>query len=153
MTQPAIGTTTITQIGIIVHDIEATAAAWAETLGLPAPNVIVTDGYDRTQAEFEGAPTEARAKLAFFPMGQVTVELIQPIDGPSTWRDHLEKHGQGLHHIAFVIEGMGEQVAYLGGRGLPLVQKGEYTGGRYAYLDGVATLGAVIELLENDRKG
>jgi hypothetical protein len=71
--------------------------------------------------------------------------------GPSTWRDHLERrHGDSLHHIAFRIQGMGEKVAWLEGHGIQLIQKGEYTGGRYAYLDGAGRLGAILELLEND---
>jgi hypothetical protein len=35
-------------------------------------------------------------------------------------------------------------------KGLSLVQRGEYPGGRYAYIDGNAQLGAILELLEND---
>jgi hypothetical protein len=150
MTEPALGTTTIMQIGIVVRDIRATAKAWSETLGLPMPNVIITQRVDQAQTEYEGERTPARAKLAFFDMGQVQVELIEPVDGPSTWRDQLDRHGPSLHHIAFQIEGMGEKVAYLGEHGVPLVQKGEFPGGRYAYLDGTSPLGTIIELLESD---
>ena len=45
---------------------------------------------------------------------------------------------------------MAERVAFLEGKGLSLVQRGEYPGGRYAYVDGSAQLGAILELLEND---
>ncbi len=150
MTNQALGTTTVTQVGIIVADIEAKAKAWADVLGLPIPDIIITDKIDKAQTEYDGQPTPARAKLAFFHLGQVDLELIEPIDGPSTWKDQLDQHGDSLHHIAFVIDGMAEKVAYLDGKGVPLVQRGEYTGGRYAYVDGVAQLGAVLELLEND---
>lgn len=152
MEQQGLGTTKVTQVAIIVADIEARARAWAEVLGLPVPEIIVTDTVDVARTEYAGAPTPARAKLAFFPLGQVTLELIEPIDGPSTWRDQLERHGDSLHHIAFNVEGMPERLAYLDAKGVPLVQRGEYTGGRYAYVDGAARLGAVIELLENDRR-
>ena len=37
-----------------------------------------------------------------------------------------------LQHIAFVIKGLKEKVAYLDAKGIPLVQRGDYTGGRYA---------------------
>ncbi|HEV2124320.1 MAG TPA: VOC family protein, partial [Chloroflexota bacterium] len=59
-------------------------------------------------------------------------------------------HGESLHHVAFRIRGMNEKVASLDARGIPLVQRGEYTGGRYAYVDGSAQLGVILELLEND---
>jgi methylmalonyl-CoA/ethylmalonyl-CoA epimerase len=150
MTSNSLGTTTITQIALVVRDIEATAQAWAELLGVPAPKIIVTEDYDLTHAHYKGQPTTARAKLAFFPMGQVTLELIEPIDEPSTWHDQLAAHGMSLHHIAFHVTGMRERLPALADLGLPVVQQGEYHGGRYAYLDGQARYGAVVELLEND---
>jgi len=150
MTNQALGTTMITQVGVIVADIETKAKAWADVLGLPVPEIIITDTVDVAQTEYKGESTPARAKLAFLHLGQVDLELIEPIDGPSTWKDQLDQHGESLHHIAFVINGMQEKVAYLDTKGLPLVQRGEYTGGRYAYVDGTAKLGAVLELLEND---
>jgi hypothetical protein len=104
------------------------------------------------RTEYQGAPTPARAKLAFFHLGQVDLELIEPIDEPSTWKDQLDQHGDSLHHIAFQIQGMPQQLAYLSAKGIPLVQRGEYTGGRYAYMDGGPRLGAILELLESDRR-
>ena len=150
MTNQALGTTTITQVAVMVADIETKAKAWADVLGLPVPEIIITDTVDVAQTEYKGESTPARAKLAFFHLGQVDLELIEPIDGPSTWKDQLDQHGESLHHIAFVVNGMKEKIAYLDAKGLPLIQRGEYTGGRYAYVDGTATLGAVLELLEND---
>ena len=134
----------------MVRDIETKAQAWADMLGLPVPDIIITDTVDLAHTEYQGEATPARAKLAFFHLGQVDLELIEPIGGPSTWQEQLDRHGESLHHLAFVIKGMKEKVAYLEAKGIPLVQRGDYTGGRYAYLDGTAQLGAVLELLEND---
>ena len=150
MSNQTLGTTTVVQIGIIVGDIESKAQAWADVLGLPVPKVIITDTVDMAHTEYKGESTPARAKLAFFDLGQVALELIEPIDGPSTWKDQLDQHGESPHHIAFFIKGMKEKVAYLEAKGIPLVQRGDYTGGRYAYLDGTARLGTILELLEND---
>ena len=150
MTTPKLGTDTVMQVGIIVRDIESKARAWSEILGLPAPDIIETDTVEKTQVEYKGKPTPARARLAFFQMGQLVVELIEPIDGPSTWMDQLDAQGDSLHHIAFEIKDMHEKTAYLNSQGLPLIQRGEYEGGRYAYFDGTARLGAILELLEND---
>lgn len=147
----ALGTTTVTQVAIIVRDIEARARAWAGVLGVEMPNIIVTDTVDVARTEYRGAPTPARARLAFFHLGQVDLELIEPIDKPSTWNDQLEGHGDSLHHIAFRITGMQDRLAYLDAKGISLIQRGEYTGGRYAYVDGTAQLGTILELLENDR--
>jgi len=66
MTEHTLGTITVTQVGIVVQDIEAKARAWAEVLGLPVPEIMITDTYERAQTEYNGKPSNARAKLAFF---------------------------------------------------------------------------------------
>jgi methylmalonyl-CoA/ethylmalonyl-CoA epimerase len=150
MSQSLLGTTHATQIGIIVQDVEATAQAWATLLGIPVPSIMTTDPVEVAHTEYGGQPTTARAKLAFLPLGQVTLELIQPLGEPSTWNDQLAAHGPSLHHIAFQVEGMKERLQILEEQGIPLLQRGDFIGGRDAYVDGTQQLGAVLELLEND---
>jgi methylmalonyl-CoA/ethylmalonyl-CoA epimerase len=79
-----VGSTTIVQVGVIVRDSEAKAQAWSSILGLPLPHIATTDTVDVARTTYEGQPSPARAKLAFFHLGQVDVELIEPIDGPSS---------------------------------------------------------------------
>ena len=150
MNSNPLGSNTPTQIGLVVPNIEEAVRAWSLLLGVPQPDIMITDTVDLAHTEYKNQSTPARAKLAFFPMGQVTLELIEPIGEPSTWNDQLVEHGPSLHHIAFEIKGMSERIEELAGHGLTLVQRGDYTDGRYAYLDGQERFGAVIELLEND---
>ncbi|CQR54233.1 VOC family protein [Paenibacillus riograndensis] len=145
-----LGNHVITQIGILVNDIEKVSGAYADFFGLEKPDIVVTDTADLAQTRYNGGATEARAKLAFFDMGSLQLELIEPDHHPSTWRDYLNEHGEGPHHIAFVVEGMKEKIMLLEGKGFPLQQKGEYTGGRYAYMDTFKELKVLVELLEND---
>ncbi|MCL2049030.1 MAG: VOC family protein [Defluviitaleaceae bacterium] len=146
-----IGSDLVVQVGILVHDIEKTGAAYAEFLGLRKPEWFWTGTREESQTEYRGKPSEARAKLMFFSVGgQLTIELIEPDGNPSTWREDLDKNGEGVHHIALNIKGMGETIARLDKNGCPLIQKGEYQGGRYAYIDTKDTLKTLVELLEND---
>jgi methylmalonyl-CoA/ethylmalonyl-CoA epimerase len=145
-----LGDRRLTQVGLVVADIEQAAQAWAALLGVPVPTISTTDGVELAHTEHHGRPTPARARLAFFKLGQVDLELIQPLGEPSTWNDQLAAHGPSLHHIAFEVKGMPQVLAALAAGGLPLAQRGDYTGGRYAYVEGGPRLGAVIELLEND---
>jgi methylmalonyl-CoA/ethylmalonyl-CoA epimerase len=145
-----LGTKLITQIGILVHDIEATSQAYAQFFGIETPQWSITDEVDKAQTQYRGKRSDARAKLAFFDMGSLQLELIEPDHNPSTWRESLDRNGEGPHHIAFVIKGMKEKIAVLERNQMPLLQKGEYTGGRYAYVDTVRDLKVIIELLEND---
>jgi 4-hydroxyphenylpyruvate dioxygenase-like putative hemolysin len=146
-----LGTKVIAQIGILVRDIEKTSQAYADFLGMEKPQSSITDAAEKAQTQYRGKRTEARAKLAFFDIGSLQLELIEPDHNPSTWRESLDKNGEGPHHIAFVIEGMKEKIAMLERNQMPLLQKGEYTGGRYAYIDTLRDLKVIIELLENDK--
>ncbi|MRN51453.1 VOC family protein [Paenibacillus monticola] len=113
----------VTQIGIIVNDIEKVSASYAKFFGIEQPKWFWTDTVDLAQTEFN----------------------------PSTWRDFLDKEGEGVHHIAFSIKGMKEKIELLHTKNMPLIQKGEFTGGRYAYIDTFSELKVLTELLENDK--
>jgi methylmalonyl-CoA/ethylmalonyl-CoA epimerase len=151
MKKGILGTRVVTQVALLVHDIEKTAQVYADFLGVDKPRIQVTDSLDKSQASYRGNPTPARAKLAFFDVGPgLQLELIQPDDAPSTWREDLDRKGECVHHIAFQVKGMKEKLADLSKEGMPLVQSGEFTGGRYAYVDANKDLKVLLELLEND---
>ncbi|MGP4038651.1 VOC family protein [Gracilibacillus sp. D59] len=145
-----LGTDVVAQIGIIVKDIEKTSKTFAEFFGVDVPSVDWTDEFDKAQTHYKGKPVKSRAKLAFFEMGNIQLELIEPDEHPSTWREFLENHGEGVHHIAFVVNGMKQIIANMENQNMPLVQTGEYEGGRYAYMDSFDQLKVILELLEND---
>jgi len=149
MSEQGLGTNIVCQVGLIVRDIEKSAEAYSQVFGMPKPPVIITDKPEIAKTEYRGEPTNAQAKLAFFQMGQVALELIEPIGGPSTWKDFLDEKGEGVHHIAFTIQGTGEVVAYLEEKGINVIQQGHYTGGMYTYVDSESALGVILELLEN----
>jgi catechol 2,3-dioxygenase-like lactoylglutathione lyase family enzyme len=139
----------IVQIGVVVKDIEKASAAYADLLGVAVPKWSWTDTADKAHTQFKGKPSPARAKLAFIELKNITLELIEPDTNPSTWREFLDTKGEGVHHIAFEIKGMDDKTALLAKKGMSLLQKGDYEGGRYAYIDGAAKLGLILELLEN----
>jgi len=142
----------ITHIGIVVRDIEASANAYADVFGVEVPKWNLTEPEEKAKTRYKGEPTQGQAKLAFFKFQNTTIELIEPVGGPSTWKDFLEEKGEGVHHIAFKVKGMDSQIALLEDKELSLVQRGQWTGGRggqYAYVDGVPKLAVILELLES----
>lgn len=149
MAPQGIGSTAITQVGLVVEDIEKSIDSYCQVLGLPRPQVIITDDYESAKTIYRGSPTIARAKLAFFDMGQVQIELIEPIGTPSTWKDGLTRGGYSVHHIAFQIQDTPAVVDRLATQGIPMIQQGYYTGGMYTYVDSTEKLGVILELLEN----
>jgi len=140
-------THTVAQVAIVVRDVEATAKAWADLLGVDTPQWKLSGPREETNACYRGEPTDGRAKLAFFHMDNLSIELIEPVGGPSTWQEFLDAHGDGIHHIAFRVGDMDGHVAMFETKGMPLQQSGDFKGGCYRYIDSTAKLGAIVELL------
>ena len=147
-----LGSTTVAQIAIVVRDIDEAARRYANVFGLPVPTVIVTEPGREVQMTYRGEPSDARAKLAFFKLGQVQLELIEPLGGASIWQEALDRHGEHVQHIAFWVEGMQRAVDFLKDQGIPMVQRGDMGQGQYAYFDAGQQLGVTLELLEKVRQ-
>ncbi|MGB9779806.1 MAG: VOC family protein [Caldanaerobacter sp.] len=137
------------QIGIVVRDIEEALQNYAEFFGVEKPQWFWTDDYSKAHTKFNGRPTKARAKLGFFELGPLQLELIEPDENSSTWREFLDKNGEGIHHIAFGVKDMDRKIEELYRKGMEVIQKGDFEGGRYAYIDTLRALKVMIELLEN----
>jgi len=148
-----IGTDTLTQVALVVNDIEKTKARLAQFFGIDAPPTINSGDYEITKTEVNGSPSPyASCTMAFFSVGNgVQLELIEPNETPSVWRDFLNERGEGIHHIAFNVKGMEAVIESCEGFGMKLVQKGNYGDGSgcYSYLDGGEGLPFILELLEN----
>lgn len=143
--------TNMLHIGIVVRDLEAAMEHWAGFLGLDEmPNIIVTENNKENPTLYHGHPSDATARLAFFTLENIQVELIEPVgDFPSDWKVFLETKGEGVHHIGFGVKGMGEQYfENYEARHMPVVQRGGWDGGEYGYMDTAGPLGVVVELLE-----
>lgn len=141
----------VTQVAVIVKDIDKARNAWAQILGVKAPEVSVAESHFSRPTLYMGNPSDAKAKLAFFAMDNLQIELIQPLGGKSTWQEFLDKNGEGIHHMAFQvknIDGIEKEFALLN---MPTVQRGGWDGGAYSYIDSSKEIGCILELLENFR--
>jgi catechol 2,3-dioxygenase-like lactoylglutathione lyase family enzyme len=147
-----VGTNLIAQVGFIVRDVEASKRKWAAFLGVEVPETQPIGDYAVTQTTYKGEPApDAYCWMAFFDVGPgIQLELIQPNEEHSTWRDYLEEHGEGMHHIAFQVKDSAGKVASAEKAGLKLVQHGIYGdgSGEYNYLD-APELKCIVELLES----
>ena len=119
-------------VGVLVHDADAAAKAYGDLFGVPVapPREVEQD--------------RARLKVARVQLSNVQIELIEPTIGPAPWRAHLERVGDGLHHVAFDVQDVDEAVAHLVRLG-GTHQLGA-AGDASAYVDMTATLGFTIEL-------
>jgi len=142
-----LGNNVVLHIAFVVRDIEKSARTYADLFGVDVPKSSLTDTQEKTNIRFNGKPTAGRAKLAFLRLDNITVELIEPVGGPSAWQEFLEKKGEGVHHIAFRVKGMDQDIARLERKGGKMIQRGDFTGGSYSYVDLTKQLGVIVELL------
>jgi 4-hydroxyphenylpyruvate dioxygenase-like putative hemolysin len=148
--EPLLGTNKVTQLAIVVKNLDKAAEAYCTLLGVEKPNIVPSGASDITQIVYKGQRTEAKARFMFIQTPLIELELIEPTDSPSAWKEHLETKGEGIHHISFVVNNLDDKVKLMDKLGYPLIQKGNFWNrkGKYAYIDTTSTYKVVIELLE-----
>jgi arabinogalactan endo-1,4-beta-galactosidase len=148
---PKLYTKRVAQFAILCWDINKTTENWAKFLGVETPKIVTTDSWEATHAYYRGKPCHAQIYQSFFNFENIQFELISPMDDtPSVWLEYLKKNGEGLHHIAFTCKDMKQTLKNLAEDGMPVVAGGDYTNGRYSYIDSEGKLTMMLELLEND---
>ena len=127
----------VDHIGIAVKSIEASLPYYTETLGLKLIHM-------------EDVPSE-KVRVAFIDSGNVTLELLQPIDESSTIHAFIEKKGEGIHHIAFGVTGIQDRLDELKEKGVRLIQetaKAGAHGAQVAFIHPKASGGVLYELVD-----
>jgi catechol 2,3-dioxygenase-like lactoylglutathione lyase family enzyme len=144
----------VVQVAIVVRDIEASSKLWAELLGMPVPEISTTRPGHEVKEIYRGQPSEGQVKLTFFNLGQVVIELLQPISEGTSWKEFLDKKGEGVQHLGFQVEDPDKTSKALEKAGYPIIHQGRYDtdDGTYIYHETLDALGVVIELLHSDAK-
>ena len=133
------------QIGYIVHDLEAAAQRWTDTIGIGPWSIF--EHAPITGFQYNGSPSAVDVGIALAFMGDVQIELIQQHnDAPSMYRDLIDTYGEGAQHICFYPENYDAAIAAAADAGMTIGQEGDIWGVHFAYLRGDA--GRVIELAE-----
>ena len=94
------------QVTIVVNDIRRAAKAWAALLNVPEPEIwtnhLESNGeYPYTYRGQADKPCDLQ--MCVIEMGNWVLELHQIDDNPSTFREFINKHGQGVHHLGFEV--------------------------------------------------
>ena len=146
--------TKIKQVAMVVRDCEETAKRYYDDLGIGPWAFYTLDSRDNARdPHLRGEVVDHDFRVAKAMVGDVQMELIQPLRGASIYVEHLAKHGEGLHHIAFDMQG---RFANARAR---LIEKGyrEVQGGRvfdiatYAYFDTDKALASIMEIAVLDK--
>ena len=93
------------QIALVVEDIETAIDSWCELFDVPRPSVRVTEAVPNPDETYRGEVAAYGLKLAVIDCADrgFIVELHEPDRNPSTFREFLDKHGNGVHHVGFQV--------------------------------------------------
>ena len=94
----------VRQIALVVPDLEAAMRGYVEALGIGPWNVYTIGAPAMTGMTYRGEPVDFRIRHALAFSGEVMLELIQPLEGRSIWREYLDDRGASLHHVAFYVD-------------------------------------------------
>ena len=126
----------INHVAIVVQDIDAALNFWEQTFGLKLDHV-------------EDVPSQ-KSKVAFLPLGESEIELVQPTTSDSGLANFLEKRGEGMHHICIEVEDIDAALAELKSKGVRLINDvpEELPGRKMAFVHPKAANGVLVELYQ-----
>lgn len=143
----------VTQFALVARDLDAVSAFW-QRLGFPAFTFTHPEITGKT---YKASPAGFDMRLGWQRHLKIPFEWIQPLKGPTVYEDHIAKHGEGFHHLAFNVEDMDKAMAHWNEFGFPVVMSGGWGepnapgSGRFAYHDAHSDGGIDVELLWNYR--
>lgn len=127
----------IDHLGIAVRDLEAAMKVYQEALGL------ALDG-------MEAVPTE-HVRTAFFKAGESHIELLESTSPDGPIARHIDKRGEGIHHIALRVQNIESAMERARAQGLQLLSETPRPGAhgtRQVFVHPKSTGGVLIEFVE-----
>ena len=126
----------INHVAIVVENIDSALTFWRDQLGLTLDHV-------------EDVPSQA-SRVAFLPVGEGEVELVEPTDPESGLAKYLGKRGEGIHHLCIEVEDIESVMADLKAKEVRLInaQPVDLPGRRMAFIHPKSTNGVLLELYE-----
>ncbi len=136
----------ILQYAFVVPDLDAAMLKWHRTLGV-GPFLVNRD-LKITDPLHRGTPRAVRFSTAVAQSGSVQIELVeQHDDGPSAFRDTVPAGETRFHHVAIIADDFDAALARYAD--VEIAAQGRFGDIRFVYLDTSATLGAMLEILED----
>ncbi|HEC34227.1 MAG TPA: methylmalonyl-CoA epimerase [Chloroflexi bacterium] len=129
--------TCIHHIAIAVHDLDAALTFYRDVLGLEV-------------VERRAVPEEG-VEIAFLPVGEGKIELLQPLSEEGGVARFLEKRGEGMHHVCLRVSDIEAAMERLRAAGARLLSEEPQVGARgtrYAFIHPKSAHGVLLELYE-----
>ena len=125
----------IAHIGVAVKNVQEVEKLYSQVLGLP----------------ITGREVSPDNKVSFIPLGDTAVELLESVEPDGAIARHIEKRGEGIHHIALEVDNIEKTLEELKAKGLALIDRKPRRGAhdaKIAFLHPKGTHGVLLELCE-----
>jgi catechol 2,3-dioxygenase-like lactoylglutathione lyase family enzyme len=138
----------LVQIGIVVPDRDRTAHLLTSLFGIGPFRLVEWPDRLESKYYYRDVEQKIRVRQAFVQLGDVEVELIQPLEGNSAYQDFLDETGGGIHHVLFEVNDIDPVIQELAKSGITVLQSGTgiRPGTRWALMDTQRLLGFLVEL-------
>ncbi|NMB54342.1 MAG: hypothetical protein GYA15_06535 [Leptolinea sp.] len=138
------------QIGIVVRSVDQFVDRFKALFNITGFEIIdwPIPGTD-PDSTYHGVKAVWKMRTAFITLGSLQIEIVEPLEGNSIYKDFLSKNGPGLHHIRFTVTDFENKIVSLQKAGIEMISsgKGMRTNSRWAYFDTFDLLdGVYIEL-------
>jgi methylmalonyl-CoA/ethylmalonyl-CoA epimerase len=145
---PGIQLKRLVQIGIVVADLDHTTKLLTFLFGVGPFRFVEWPDRPESKYYYRGIEERIRIKQAFVQLGEVEVEIIQPLEGHNDYQDFLDETGGGIHHLLFEVPDIDPVIQELAKSGVTVLQAGTgiRPGTRWALLDTQKLLGFLVEL-------
>jgi hypothetical protein len=139
----------VLQTGLVVRDLQKTMESYWKLLGIGPWRIYTYAPPTLRESVVRGRRVDYSMRIACAQAGPTQLELIEPLEGPSIYKEHLALKGEGLHHIqSRVEEDIGVVLAAFAARGIDVIMSGKFGEGEFYYLDTEATLGLIYEVFQ-----
>lgn len=135
----------VTQIGIVVKDIEKTVQFYTSVLGLGPWDI--RDGEIQGDPKL-GKPGHIVCRFARAKSGPIEIELVQPLKGESLYTEFLRDKGEGLHHLGFFVTDIDAELDRFAQKGARSILGQDLPVCKFAYLAPEDSGGVILELLQ-----
>ena len=134
-------------VGVIVKDMEKTIE-YLSSLGIGPFGIKDGPLYVEVsfKGELHGKPAEWKVKISNAKLGNAELELLQPSGGKSALQEFLDNHGEGLHHIGYLVDDVGAETDKLVKQGVKVLTSAVGERGGFAYFETDAVGGIVTEI-------
>ena len=141
----------IAQVGIVVKNLEEVIKNYWNILGIEPWDILELVPPALHHQTYHGKPSDFKIRVAFAPTGQVQLGLLQPVSGDNIYSDFIAKHGEGLHHLRFIVDDINETTKIMNNEGFSTLMSGRVSDGGFAYYDTGHALKCIWEAFQVPR--